>query len=524
MNDVIEDAADLVHARRFREAIVLLEEIQRDGIPDAHADYLLAYCLHNLRNDTSVDLSRACRLYDSALARGFDEFWVRYNKGSLLALLGDHESAVDNLVRASRLSGGDASSYAANESTLHYLTSEDTGTFVSLRSPVVVSCVPKCGTMLLRTILAEVLGQRMVIPSRVFDVGLVTTEQLLSSSLENKVYLGHLLYDDVLAERLTGVPKILLIRDPRDYVVSMAHFLTDSTDEDRWGAIGDYFRELPTWEDRMSAVILGVSYAGDTLPSAYDCFVEYFKRWCDERTLVVRYEDLVSSAFGGEDQRVLTTVRRVLDFLDVRVSSRRVWDRIATGSSPKRSDTFRVGGAGHWRQELTPRNVAELQVAAPGLVSALGYESDESWSTESAPLHELAPISDQRLAALSSGLSDIRGRYDRLHAGADGSPAVQHLANVWGAERLCAAGEYGRAVDVLRRLIADGPVEARWHYLLAYALQGLMSELGRGALDQYSTALERGYDEYWIRYHRGLVYLAHLAPRRARTDLERAAS
>ena len=55
--------------------------------------------LHNLQTNLIEALNR----YDLALEYGFDEFWVRYNRGSLHAQLGNIEEARTDLERATEL-------------------------------------------------------------------------------------------------------------------------------------------------------------------------------------------------------------------------------------------------------------------------------------------------------------------------------------------------------------------------------------------------------------------------------------
>ena len=62
-------------------------------------NYLSALCIHNL----GTDLQEALRRYDLALEQGFDEFWIKYNRGSLYAKLGNTEKAKEDLMRAVEL-------------------------------------------------------------------------------------------------------------------------------------------------------------------------------------------------------------------------------------------------------------------------------------------------------------------------------------------------------------------------------------------------------------------------------------
>jgi Flp pilus assembly protein TadD len=66
---------------------------------DSELNYLFALCLH-IQNK---DLELAMKHYNLALQYGYDEFWVKYNRGSLYAQLGNTEEAKADLMRAVEL-------------------------------------------------------------------------------------------------------------------------------------------------------------------------------------------------------------------------------------------------------------------------------------------------------------------------------------------------------------------------------------------------------------------------------------
>jgi glycosyltransferase involved in cell wall biosynthesis len=92
----------LVHAGQFDFAAALaklLEQQNPELLKTADWNYYSAYCLHNL----GINLDEALSRYDLALEQGFDEFWVKYNRGSLYAKLGNNEQAKEDLMRAMQL-------------------------------------------------------------------------------------------------------------------------------------------------------------------------------------------------------------------------------------------------------------------------------------------------------------------------------------------------------------------------------------------------------------------------------------
>lgn len=89
---------ELVNNQELATAARFLERLPEENwyYPDPEWNYLVAFCLHVQMRD----LEKALRCYNLALKHGFDEFWVRYNRGALYAELGDVEQARSDLKRA----------------------------------------------------------------------------------------------------------------------------------------------------------------------------------------------------------------------------------------------------------------------------------------------------------------------------------------------------------------------------------------------------------------------------------------
>ncbi|MDF9407910.1 hypothetical protein L7E55_05975 [Pelotomaculum isophthalicicum JI] len=62
-------------------------------------NYLKAFCLQNLKKE----YNKVLECYSLALEYGFDEFWVRYNRGILLCELGYMDMAQRDLNKAKDL-------------------------------------------------------------------------------------------------------------------------------------------------------------------------------------------------------------------------------------------------------------------------------------------------------------------------------------------------------------------------------------------------------------------------------------
>src|SRR5262249_30639369 len=140
-----------------------------------------------------------------------------------------------------------------------------------LASPTFVCSVPKSGTHLILGILKSVFGIDQVFEHNDKKAGnqiLTENDILAMPKLDKKIYVGHFAYSDELSKQIKDFKKILLVRDPRDYVVSMAYYMNNSTNF--------YYRRLQSWENKIYSIILGMRR---DLFSVNDTFTKYFLNW-----------------------------------------------------------------------------------------------------------------------------------------------------------------------------------------------------------------------------------------------------
>jgi tetratricopeptide (TPR) repeat protein len=76
-------------------------------------------------------------------------------------------------------------------------------------------------------------------------------------------------------------------------------------------------------------------------------------------------------------------------------------------------------------------------------------------------------------------------------------------------------------VESIEKQGSDALRNAEWNYLAAFCLHNLQVNL-QEALRRYGLALEQGYDEFSVRYHRGLLHVKMGNVEQARIDLMRA--
>jgi hypothetical protein len=89
---------NLVNQNKGLYVIETLSNIELNQLGNPRILYLYAYSLHINGNN-----EEALKYYSQALENGFSEFWVRYNRGSLLLDMGKPDQAKSDLVRAKEL-------------------------------------------------------------------------------------------------------------------------------------------------------------------------------------------------------------------------------------------------------------------------------------------------------------------------------------------------------------------------------------------------------------------------------------
>jgi sulfotransferase 6B1 len=412
---------------------------------------------------------------------------------------------------------------------------------LSLNSPVFICTVPKCGIHLLNGILASVFGEDLLYPSIEVEANDLVYNEIKSCpsiKFENKIYAGHLWFSEEISNRIERFPnkKIVLVRDPRDYVISQSHFMNNFKVVD---TLDKRIRELPTWQEKVSAAIIGMIDKGSRLTPVDATFVYHCIKWLNTpNTLLVRFEDLVGPQFGGSNDRVYATIRSILEFVGCTINDEEaLLDDIYMGSDPAKSRTFRSGKIGSWREEFNADHVKQFKLVAPGLVSGFGYEKDESWdlATETNETYASVDSTNQKKAALPCDLqllnslafdrdiSALHSSYKELLSLTAYSESLVELVDAWAFRSFVDRGGYREAIPILEKLLSNKPQDPQWNYYEAFCLQSIGENLQQ-AVNHYNIALDSGFDEFWVRYNRGALFKSMGEIDKARTDLQRAVS
>lgn len=271
--------------------------------------------------------------------------------------------------------------------------------------------VPKSGTNMLQTMLNAIPGLTMrpeMIPSANWQAGHsyetlcpvpgdpwipvdVDCPHFMRQSELEAIYgvmrpgeylrASHIMYSDAMRRLMEryGLAMVLMIRDPRDVVVSQVHYTMK--------AVGNplhayYTQTLGSFEDRVVASITGSSHlliGGDTqhvsIAQRFAAVAPWREQPC---TLEVRFEDLVGERGGGSAGRQRRVVESVLRHVGL-AAEEAVVNEVSRATFSEDSPTFRAGRTGAWREAFTPKLKTIFKEIAGQTLIDYGYARDFDW-------------------------------------------------------------------------------------------------------------------------------------------------
>src|SRR2546427_9474244 len=136
-------------------------------------------------------------------------------------------------------------------------------------------------------------------------------ERVVARLKPGQLAMSHLHFDPTADELFgrSGVGSVFLIRDPRDMVVSEAFYLVSGDTRHR---LHRMFAEQATMKDRIMLLLRGDPEHGVVATGRK---LERYAGWLDSQALVVRFEDLVGAAGGGDDDARTLALRAVFEHL-----------------------------------------------------------------------------------------------------------------------------------------------------------------------------------------------------------------
>lgn len=246
---------------------------------------------------------------------------------------------------------------------------------------IFANSLPKAGTNLLSGLLRRMpnVAGRWTYH---IDETILGPARQLTKGKRGQVITAHMPWsedtDRILAkEKFT---RFLMIRDPRDMVVSGCHYVTEM---DRSHVLHDFFSSLESDDKRLLEYIRGVKEEnfpdGHRPPAWEDLDLSNFLPWLsDSATLVVRFEHLVGVKGGGTNKSQFATLREIAAHLGLETEGK--WlDELSADIFSESSRTFRKGKIGGWREVFRFEHKQVFKERYGDLLIKLGYETDDKW-------------------------------------------------------------------------------------------------------------------------------------------------
>lgn len=191
---------------------------------------------------------------------------------------------------------------------------------------------------------------------------------------------AHAAFDPWLAETLDdlNMRHVLLLRDPRDVVVSRAFFRTRLS----WHPHHRYYTEVLVDDDeRILTTIRGFppNPVSPVPLLSVGALYRSFMRWLDvPGVLQVNFENLVGPTGGGQRETQLETVKRIADFVGRPIDDH-LAAFVANNMYSRKGLTYRKGIAGDWRNHFNDAHREAFDEVAGDILIELGYEDSRDW-------------------------------------------------------------------------------------------------------------------------------------------------
>lgn len=240
-----------------------------------------------------------------------------------------------------------------------------------LKHNVFLNSVPKCGTHLIRNIFRMFVPVSQHYTKSFIQLPELEQHQQAFNPRNPELSWGHLIFSDVSAMVLHETRKIILVRDPYDWVIARARFFMSdnfigSTDVIRSGRI--------TVEELLNLMIFGIYGLAPTLKEIY---THNAVAWLGTNCKLVRFEELLLHVKQLDSPAAEMYFNDLLGILGHETLPNDWRERVRIGADPAQSGTYRdnlSGVAMDFPKALPEKQKQIVDYAVPGLRKILGYE------------------------------------------------------------------------------------------------------------------------------------------------------
>jgi len=243
----------------------------------------------------------------------------------------------------------------------------------SLQQKTLVLTLPKAGTHLLKKLIIEITSEHPYYTN--IDQNPYLEPYILPDS---KIIFNHLYpgFDGFMYD--ASYKKVVLIRDPRDAVVSFMNWVSKT----QWGSWTpmhelENFRNLTDDEKLLAAIVFPDEYFG-----VHFFCVKALEWMRDPDVLVVRFEDLVGSKGRGDDQKQLQTIEAFADIIGyslTRTQAKAIAENLFGPAPNEDTTTFFKGQIGSWKECFKEEHKALFKERMGDILIQMGYEKSKSW-------------------------------------------------------------------------------------------------------------------------------------------------
>jgi hypothetical protein len=230
------------------------------------------------------------------------------------------------------------------------------------RDNILVTSMPKAGTHLLSKIIACIFGRPALSLKKSALSTLPSVNRVVDElGYRDFLFHGHFRYHH-FSPLLTSWhwKVIVLVRDPRDVILSLRDFLATSQDPilvDAYATI----RDLP-YRDQIKALVRGIKTPRFEV-ARLESYCRGWVEWQRRRAIVLKYEELASDE----------TAAKLAEFLDLPLPQIVAAVRKGYGAD---NPTKRIGKADRWREVLDEDLCEFFRQEDGGAIAHLGYNWD----------------------------------------------------------------------------------------------------------------------------------------------------
>jgi len=199
-------------------------------------------------------------------------------------------------------------------------------------------------------------------------------KQILLSLKPSQILITHLHHhpehEQIIRE--VGIKSLFMIRDPRDLLVSDMLYIKRRSDH----ILHDHLSTINDTTECLSQLISGISEFSQ-YPSIAQR-MSNFHGWLNSDSLLIRFENLIGTAGGGDDQRQWETLEAIFDHLNLPMQHHELL-QLRQSMFSNASPTFRKGQIGGWKEYFTPELKQHFKKFAGQQLIDYGYEMDNNW-------------------------------------------------------------------------------------------------------------------------------------------------